>query len=84
MSAVIVEAKPEGQMLPFSHTTPTRYNLIKIQTHSTAGPVQVVLTVRQLSSLYPRAGTPPTSLRLPPHARAEQAKVRVMCLSSDL
>lgn len=59
MSAVIAEPKLEGQTVPFSHTTPMGYNLIKIQTHSTSSPyaVQVVFTVRQ--PLSASLGTPP-------------------------
>lgn len=59
MSAVIAEPKLEGQTVPFSHTTPMGYNLIKIQPHSTASAyaVQVVFTVHQ--PLSASLGTPP-------------------------
>lgn len=60
MSVLIAEPKLEGQTVPFSQTTPTGYDLIKIQTHSTGlYAVQVVLTVCQRLSLYLQAWVHP-------------------------
>lgn len=75
MSAVIAEPKLEGQTLPFSHKTRTVYNVIKIQTHSSASPyaAQVVFTLRLVSvglCLYLQASVHPhfsmsTSISVP-------------------